>query len=676
MKLKNIYLTIILILVCTIVSCDDFLHKEPSSSVTPENYYKTEDEIQACANKFYDLLPTHGTLAYGLFGVDMNTDNQAASTKSLSSKFAKGQWKVPQSGGWSWSNIRNINYQLRTIMDRYLNKEITGSDKDIRQYIGEIYFFRAYAYFSLLQNYGDLPIITQAFPDDESILVAAEKRRPCNEVARFIISDLDSARTFMTDGFDVKHTRISSDVALLFKSRVALFEGSWLTNFKGTPFVPNGPGWLGADKDYNKDYQYPTGNIDNEAKYFFKIAASAAENIAEKYKNQLVYNTGLVPQNLSDPENPYFSMFGSTDLSGYPEVLLWRGYNKSLGVTNGLEVNVEQSNSQIGVTRSLIEDFLMSDGKPIYALHDGYEYCDTSIAKVSANRDPRLYIFLKRPGQKNYFKNVDSSLGDHGVEIEPKPNILNNDPSTDIYTTGYALRKGGTFDKAQADIGQSTTAAIIFRASEAFLNYIEAEYMLTKDINSGHILEYWKLIRKVAGFKGEAMNPITTINATDMSKEKLDWGAYSSGQLLSDRILYNIRRERRCELMGEGLRWFDLVRWRSLDQMINTPYHVEGFHLWGTPMEHWYKITSDMHNGSSSAKLSSPDLSSYLRPYEINKSTTNLYKDGLTWSMAQYLSPLSIKEFLLTSSDHVSIEKSPLYQNPYWPTVAGEPAEK
>lgn len=37
--------------------------------------------------------------------------------------------------------------------------------------------------------------------------------------------------------------RLSKDCAILLKSRVALYEGSWLKNFKGTAFVPNGPGW-------------------------------------------------------------------------------------------------------------------------------------------------------------------------------------------------------------------------------------------------------------------------------------------------------------------------------------------------------------------------------------------------------------------------------------------------
>lgn len=68
---------------------------------------------------------------------------------------------------------------------------------------------------------------------------------------------------------------------------------------------------------------------------------------------------------------------------------------------------------------------------------------------------------------------------------------------------------------------------------------------------------------------------------TDMQKEKAnDWGAYSANVVV-DATLFNIRRERRCELMAEGLRDMDLHRWRAMDQMITTPYHIEGINFWG-----------------------------------------------------------------------------------------------
>ena len=664
MKLYKLFLLALPILGAT--SCNDYLEQEPPSYLTPENFYTSEDQVQAAANKFYqDILPGHGGWDYGTYITDNNTDNQMSLYPD--NKFGTGLWKVSNTNDdWSWSNVRNVNYQLGQIVEKYKAGEISGSDNNLRQYIGELYFFRAYAYFTLLQCFGDLPIITQALPDEESVLVAADKREPCNEVARFIINNLDTAMTYMPkSGFAT--TRVTYDAANLFKSRVALYEGSWLTNFAGTPFVPNGNGWPGAAK--NADYKYPSGSIEAEAKFFFTTAAEAAEQVAEKYKGNLSVNTGKVPQSLDDPANPYLSIWGSTDDSKVPDVILWRQYSKSLGVRNNVEVAVQVGNIGTGFTRSLIEGYLMKDGKPIYASQ--YEYVDTSLSKVRTNRDPRLSVFLKAPGDINCFKNVDDESGDHWTRIETIPAITNSN-SENGYVTGYAIRKGMTFDRALTANGGSYNVCVVFRATEALLNYMEAEYMLTKSL-SGKVLEYWEDVRRAAGFTGEAVNPLTTINATDMSKETLDWGAYTAGQLLSDKVLYNIRRERRCELIAEGLRGMDLQRWRSYDQLMKTPAHTEGIHLWGTPMEKWYKNL--VANGSSNSNVSSSSLSAYLRPHEKIKANNNFF-NGLTWHMAHYLEPLPIRQFLLTASDHATISESPLYQNPYWPTTPDSPAEQ
>lgn len=647
-------------------SCNDYLEQVPPSYLTPENFYTSEDQVQAAANKFYqDILPGHGGWDYGTYITDNNTDNQMSLYPD--DKFGTGLWKVSNTNGdWNWGNVRNVNYQLGQIVEKYKAGQISGSDNNLRQYIGELYFFRAYAYFTLLQRFGDLPIITKALPDDEAVLVAADKREPCNEVARFIISDLDTAMTYMPkSGFAT--TRVTYDAANLFKSRVALYEGSWLTNFAGTPFVPNGKGWPGAAK--NADYKYPSGSIEAEAKYFFTTAAKAAEQVAEKYKGNLSVNTGKVPQSLDDPTNPYLSIWGSADDSKVPDVILWRQYSKSLGVRNDVEVAVQKGNIGTGFTRSLIESYLMKDGKPIYASQ--YEYVDTSLNKVRTNRDPRLSVFLKAPGDINCFKNVDDVSGDHWTRVETVPAITNTN-AEDGYITGYTIRKGMTFDRALTANGGSYNVCVVFRATEALLNYMEAEYMLTKSL-SGKVLEYWEDVRRAAGFTGEAVNPMTTINATDMSKETRDWGAYSAGQLLSDKALYNIRRERRCELIAEGLRGMDLQRWRSYDQLMKTPAHTEGIHLWGSPMEKWYNNL--VANGSSSSNVSSPELSAYLRPHEKIKANNSFF-NGLTWHMAHYLEPLPIRQFLLTASDHATVSESPLYQNPYWPTTPDALAEQ
>lgn len=674
-----------LALSASMVSCSDWLEQEPPSYLTPDTYFSDVTQVQAAVDWFYTVMITHGNWNYGTYGNDNETDNQT--DWSPDGKYGTGLWLTSTTNGnWSWTNIRNINYQLRTIIEKRDAGTITGDQNKLNNFIGDLYFLRSYCYFDMLQKWGDLPILWQALPDDEAELVAASKRMPRNEVARFIVNSLDSALTLMQPQGTYATTRITPDAVNLFKSRVALYEGTFLKYFAGTPFVPNGPGWPGAAKDYNANYQYPTGSVEAESNYFLDIAAKSAKEVADKYMGSLRVNTGKIPQSATDPENPYFSIWGNNNMSGIKEVLLWREYNRSLGVVNDIEVVTQKGNYGIGLTRSFVENFLMADGKPIY--NSAYKYSDQTIADVATNRDPRLTIFLKVPGQVNVFKNVGE--GDHEVDIEPKPYLAARGDAENGYPTGYALRKGGMFDGAEADNGSCTNACEVFRATEALLNYMEAQYLLTN--NLGDILPYWKAVRTAAGFTGAAADPQTTIDATDMNQENSDWGAYSAGTKLGDKVLYNIRRERRCELMAEGLRWMDLQRWRALDQLITTPVHIEGMHLYNTPMEGWYYEDKDgdgygdgvgvgnftlLNDGSTSAVVSSPELthSEYVRPHEWNM-VQNDFKNGLTWHMAHYLQPMPIRQFLLTASDHASVELSPLYQNPYWPTESDLPAEK
>ena len=668
MKYINIlnYLSGIIVL-SMMVSCNDFLDQEPKSSVSPEKYLKEESQLAAYANKLYtEILPGH-PYGYGLFGEDTHTDNQAGF--GYDNRYIPGQWKTSQSSGGSYSfaNIYSCNYFLEKVLPLYEAGAIAGADKNNRQYIGEVYFMRAYEYFKRLQSYGDFPIVRTTLPDQMEPLVEASKRSPRNEVARFILADLSEAIKLMESGQSTERTRLNRECALLVKSRVALFEGTWLKYFKNTPFVPNGPEWPGKKKEYNANYQYPTGDIDKEIEYFLTEAMDAAKELADKVK--LVDNTGELQQAIGQPANPYMDMFGAEDMSGYSEVLLWRPYSKALGLTHNVVVAAQHGNYGIGVTRGMVDAFLMANGLPIYAQNSLYQG-DETLADVRKGRDSRLALFLKEPGQKNIL--YESVEGDHAVPVEPYPVILNSNPEKG-YSTGYALRKGNNYDQKYLGNGTNYTGALIFRGTEALLNYIEACYE-RKGTLDNEAQKYWQQIRQRSHID---IDYTKTIAATDVSKEALnDWGAYSAGKLV-DQTLYNIRRERRCELMAEGLRYMDLLRWRAMDQMITTPYHIEGFKLWGS-MQNWYKNQDGTSQlvygmGNSKSNVSDPALSSYLRPYE--KFDNNLAKDGYRWAMAHYLNPYRIQDMDITSGGG-SIENSPIYQNPYWPTKPNMPPLK
>ncbi|MDR1814798.1 MAG: RagB/SusD family nutrient uptake outer membrane protein [Tannerella sp.] len=677
MKLKNIYLSIAAVAVISaITSCEDFLDREPMSTIAPETYYSTAAQLEANLNDEYpNVLPAYGQWTYGIYGEDAGTDNQIGVTAN--DRYTLDRWKVDHSetSNWNFERIYRTNFFLSQVLPKFgddmsgSQNTISGDVATIKHYIGEMYFLRAYQYYKKLLLFGDFPIIDEPLPDDMAILVEASKRSPRNEVSRFILEDLDKAYAYMSD-VDLATTRINKDVALLIKSRVALFEGTWLQNFKGTAFVPGGEGWPGAVL-YN-NYQYPSGSIDNEIKYFLEQAASAAKTVADKYKGSLTENTGVFQQSADEAANPYYEMFAQEDLSDVPEILLWRQYARGL-VTHNINSAAGRGNYRTGLTRGLVQSFLMKDGMPVYthgtyADGDGYYMGDKTIADVRVNRDPRLSVFLKEPGQKNILFELDNNEGTEAVFEEPYPGITNGDGERG-YATGYALHKGGSLNRKHYANGGGYTGAVVFRAAEALLNYMEASYLLNGSLDAS-ARDYWTTLRQRAGISTDFD---ATIAATDMSKEaENDWGAYTAGTVLSDRTLYNIRRERRCEFMAEGLRYMDLRRWRSMDQLINTPSHLEGMHLWNTPMESWY--TDLIADGSNSANVSSKDKSEYLRPFE--RTSSQAAYNGCTWKMAHYLYPIMVKQFQLTATSGADVSTSVIYQNPYWPVVADQAAEK
>lgn len=653
-------------LICTcmiglFMSCEDFLDREPLSQITPDAYLNEESQLAAYAINLYP-----GMFSPFTTGMDAHTDIVASA--GYDNRYVPGEWKTGQTGGnWSFTTIYNINYFLDRVVPAWKENRISGNTDNIRHYIGEMYFLRAFEYAKKHQEFGDFPIIRHVLPDQKEALIEASKRYPRNEVARFILSDLDSAIMLLKPvSPDGKNLRISSYCAQLVKSREALFEATWLKYFKDTPFVPNGQGWPGKDKDYNASYQFPSGSIDNEIDFFLTQAMDAAQAVADNIR--LVENNGVLQQTESDVSNPYYDIYSAVDLSSFGEILLWRQYNKELSITHNVPVGMQEAAFGNGMTRGLVDGFLMANGLPIYATGAGYEG-DDYIADVRKNRDGRLWLFLKEPYQINVIWN--SPEGTHATPIEPIPAITHSD-NIRRYVTGYSIRKGASFYGNQCGNGLGYTGLPVFRAVEAYLNYMEACYEKNGSLDA-KAQEYWRAIRNRAKTDPDFNK---TIAATDMEKEKLnDWGAYSGG-ILIDATLYNIRRERRCELMAEGLRYSDLKRWRSMDQMITTPYHIEGFKIWG-PMKDWYNTGVDGSSiliyglNNDRSNVSSPELGVYLRPYEIL--SRSLVLEGYQWAMAHYLSPIAIQNFMNTTENN-EISQSPIYQNPGWPLAANQGA--
>lgn len=669
-KMKYINIAKVLLLSCSLAilpACDDFLDEEPQSEVSPEKYLLNESQLEAYVNKYYadydnwksdsddkgGMIPSFwGSENGSTYKDDNATDNQ----QGTNGRYLKDTWTVAQNGGkWNFTNINALNYYLQTVVPRLENGELTGTESNLKHLVGEGYFLRALEYFFRLQRLGDFPIVKTVLPDEQEALTEASKRSPRNEVARFILSDLDQAISLMNN--NVKKTRLSKNAALLLKSRVALFEATWEKYHAGTALVPNGTGWPGAGKDYNAGYQFPSGSIEKEIEFFLTEAMSAASQVADAV--QLTENNQIIRDQASKGKNPYYDMFASHDPSGYSEVIMYRGYDLSLNNSHHFN-HYLYSGGNTGYTHQFEQVFLMENGLPIYAAGSGYAG-DDYITDTKIGRDWRWRLFMKAPKEAKAVDNIAT------VEYFPEAPRLYVSDAKNATSTGYIQGKGYSLDYNDQLLGKDQTAFVVYRASEAYLNYIEASYLKNGNIDATAD-KYWKALRARAGVDTDYQK---TINATDMSKEALNgWDAYSHGALV-DATLYNIRRERRCEFIGEGFRYMDLIRWRALDQL--NGYQLEGAEIFG-PMKSIFgdNLKYDQADEKNN-NVSSPSLSDYLRPNQVT--STNQYYNGLYFYEAHYLDPIAVQHFMITSPDGSTVSQSPIYQNPGWPITAGATCE-
>lgn len=658
-KFKNIGLCALMAAGLSLTACNDLLDLEPVNQITPESYFGTVDQLGSYLNQYYDSYLSgmyhSGGWNDGLAASDQNTDIFIKGAGNQNT-YSQGLWQVSAGKNLqgTFSTIRSCNYFINLVEEKMKAGIISGAEADIKSYLGEMYFFRALTNFGALRSFGDFPIVTKVLEDRKEELVAASIRAPRNEFARFILKDLDTAIGYLYDRTKFKGQRVNKETALLLKSRVALFEGSFEKYHKGSGRVPGDANWPGKDKPGNKGKNF---NIDGEVSFFLTEAMAAAKQVADNAN--LTANSHQINPQVGQVYgwNAYFEMFSQPTLDNVGEVLLWKQYSREHNIITGTSYRVRIGCND-GFTRAFAESFLTKDGLPIYATGEAYQ--DSTLDLVKRNRDERLQLFMW--GESDV---LDTDPAAPAIQQGKKfghPDITGSEVEKRC-VTGYQPRKYYTYNYEQNinDENRTTNACPIFRTAEALLNYMEAAY-----IKNGALDEtaknYWRQLRTRAGVSTDFEQ---TIAKTDLTKEG-EWSKYSGGQLV-DKTLFNIRRERMNELFSEGQRYADLIRWRAFDQLIGKKVVVEGINFWDT-YYNWYN--NPKADGSGDAIVSKRELGKYLRPTSIVYTDNNKLKDGYTWTEAYYLTPIGALD-ISTASPDGSVENSNLYQNINWPSTAG-----
>ncbi len=234
----------------------------------------------------------------------------------------------------------------------------------------------------------------------------------------------------------------------------------------------------------------------------------------------------------------YRTSYSSLDLSTDKEMILFKQYatgylsHSVIGYTNGTSV-------MSGPTRAAVESYVCTDGLPIQLspLYKG----DASIQSLRMNRDRRL------------LETIDTFLTYSGSLVAGLSS-----------STGYRPSKF----LQPADVQQSpynTTDAPLFWLAEVYLNYAEAcaelDQMGKYSMVQSDLDQSVNKLRQRAGIQPLVLSGPQAVGFVDPAKD---------ADVTS--LIWELRRERRVELMMDGFRYQDLMRWKkgtNMDSQLN-----------------------------------------------------------------------------------------------------------
>lgn len=387
-----------------LASCKTDLNLKPFDKLSPENAFNTEKDLQLYANSFYLNLPT-GT---DIVKSDALSDYLVGRTPS---NYIYGNFSATQATGWSWTNLRKVNYFL----EHAGQAKITDEAKN--HYIGLARFFRAWFYFEMVKEFGPVPFYNKTLDVSDPDLYKPRDTRTL--VMDSVLADLNFACANIRNTKDATCSQVTRWVALAFKSRVCLFEGTF--------------------RKYHTELNL-TGTVNT----WLTEAAGAADLVIKGNQYKLL-TTGAADKNYRD-------LFVN-ETPNNAEILLAFVGSKSLRVFN--DANWYWTSATYGgrysFTKTFVDTYLKTDGTPFTAQPD---YATQTFVQEVKNRDLRLKQSIR--------------LGNYTRDGAAAP------PDFTYTYTGYMPIKLTVDAKATDGVAENPNSLPLIRYAEVLLNYAEA----------------------------------------------------------------------------------------------------------------------------------------------------------------------------------------------------------
>lgn len=434
--------------------------------------------------------------------------------ESASTAISSGSLGADIDAGWSYIPIRTCNYFLENVDKAVMDETLK------ERYKAEVRFIRAYLYIPMVEKFGDIPLVTKVLTKEESNVPRVAKK----EVLDFLFKELQEVSAKLPASYSSEKGRITKGAALALQSRLYLMENNWEQAARTAKEVM-GLGYAlfhaGAESELNKKDNYVQfvdfENADDEKK--FRLGLRSYEGIFQvenEGNSEVILDRQYIRVAQSQLNN---TLLGEGAVGG------WSSLTPTQNLVD-LYVNFKTGESI----------------KPVSAEVRAANYAKADKAdfvKEFKNRDPRFYASI-----------LFETAPWNALTKEGGYKFTWSSGKSNMSITGYNFRKlvDPTSNRDQID---SYANVILIRYAEVLLNYAEAQN--EKSGPDATVFDALDQLRVRAGLP------------------KVDRGAYGSQGKLRELI----RNERAVELVLEGVRYYDIRRWKTAPDVMKNIYDVK-----------------------------------------------------------------------------------------------------
>ncbi|MCQ2974040.1 MAG: RagB/SusD family nutrient uptake outer membrane protein [Bacteroidales bacterium] len=570
----------------SMTSCEDYLEKEPDTDISETEAFKNFTNFQGFVEQNYGNIPDKESCNWcpsWNWGDDEIFNPEADSR--LTHQMDIGNFKAwTTTGNWLYKNDNNLTDYGNTFAHslypsmwycihvcnvgiHQLTEEnnFLGSEEEKNLLLGQLYFFRAWWHFEMINYLGGLPYIDRDLSQEK---VVDEERLSYLDCAKKCAEDFKRAADLLPVNWDETTTgtatkgkneiRINKIMALGYLGKCYLYAGS--------PLSING-----AQVGGSHTYDYDSELCKQAAETFGQILTMVENNSCQyslvSFEHTDIYNHKN-GENIMEYSQLFYTMKASGRLPGLTEVIFggpsysgdfnYSNWNNSKVWGPKNEKIVEHDNVIHQPTANYVENYGMANGLPLHDPESGFDP-----RHPWKDRDPRFYHDIVFDG----FQYVNGSMNNEAQEYLRYCSLYTGG---DMRSVTIASRTGYFTQK----LVPHTCNAIDGDYNWGSSLQTHLSYMRLADI----YLMYAEAGAAIQGSSYKSTNcSLTALDAINKIRKRCGAGEVAE-KFVSDqhKFMDEIRRERAVELSFEGHRFCDLQRWLLLTEKPYTQkYSVE-----------------------------------------------------------------------------------------------------